>query len=159
MPPLWVTVVDAICFFMIFAVFFLLYFFFLVLFYLVFISFSPPVFIIWGVLRVRRAIFLKDRPGHDPLDLVHGVRLHHCNRRTVTELLSQHRSCRRIFCNDGFVEKNCNFFWKTLSFTRTQSTASLLRQKMITPTDIWGAPVGRLTCGPTKLTCTQGLST
>ena len=32
-------------------------------------------------------------------------------------------------------------------------------KKMIPPTDIWGAPVGRLTCGPTKLTRTQGLST
>ena len=27
-------------------------------------------------------------------------------------------------------------------------------KKMIPPTDIWGAPVGRLTCGPTKLTHT-----
>ena len=31
-------------------------------------------------------------------------------------------------------------------------------KKMIPPTDIWGTPVGRLTCGPTKLTHTQGLS-
>ena len=30
-------------------------------------------------------------------------------------------------------------------------------KKMITPTDIWGTPVGRLTCGPTMLTRTQGL--
>ena len=27
---------------------------------------------------------------------------------------------------------------------------------MIPPIDIWGAPVGRLTCGPTKLTRTEG---
>ena len=32
-------------------------------------------------------------------------------------------------------------------------------KKNIPPTNIWGAPVGRLTCGPTKLTRTQGLST
>ena len=32
-------------------------------------------------------------------------------------------------------------------------------KKMIPPTYIWGAPVGRLTCGPTKLTRKQGLST
>jgi len=39
---------------------------------------------------------------------------------------------------------------------RTQATASLLRKKMIPPTDIWGTPVRRLTYGPTKLTRTQG---
>ena len=32
-------------------------------------------------------------------------------------------------------------------------------KKMIPPTDIWGAPVGRLTYGPTTLTRMQGLST
>ena len=32
-------------------------------------------------------------------------------------------------------------------------------KKMIPPTYIWGASVGRLTCGPTKLTRMQGLST
>ena len=29
-------------------------------------------------------------------------------------------------------------------------------KKMIPPTDIWGAPVGMLTYGPTKLTGTEG---
>ena len=61
-------------------------------------------------------------------------------------------SCGPLSCRAGFTGPPYSFRWSG----RTQSTASLLREKMIPPTDIWGAPVGRLTRGPTKLTRTKG---
>ena len=49
----------------------------------------------------------------------------------------------RLCCSAGLSAPYYTHRWPG----RTQSTASLLRKKMIPPTDIWGAPVGRLTCG------------
>ena len=64
-------------------------------------------------------------------------------------------SCGPLWCRAGFPGPPYSLRWPG----RTQSTASLLREKNDSSHWHLGAPVGRLTCGPTKLTRMQGLLT